>query len=47
MNATEEIDENIDHIVVPKTFGNIEEAKVFVDKNILSDHKGIYISITN
>ncbi|MCS3871273.1 endonuclease/exonuclease/phosphatase family metal-dependent hydrolase [Chryseobacterium ginsenosidimutans] len=48
MNATEEIDENIDHIVVPKTFGNnIEEAKVFVDKDILSDHKGIYISINN
>jgi len=48
INVTEEIDENIDHVVIPKTFGNnIEEANFFVDKDILSDHKGIYISINN
>jgi exonuclease III len=48
INVTEEIDENIDHILIPKTFINkITEAKVFVDKDILSDHKGIYISINN
>ena len=45
-NTTEEIDENIDHIVIPKIFkNNIIEAKIFVDKDVLSDHQGVFISI--
>ncbi|GAA5096412.1 hypothetical protein GCM10023210_30140 [Chryseobacterium ginsengisoli] len=48
INTTSEIKENIDHIIIPNTFvQNIDEATSFVDKNILSDHKGIYISIHN
>lgn len=44
-NTTSEIDENIDHIIVPKTFAkNIIKAKTFVDKNIVSDHQGVYIT---
>lgn len=46
INATGEITQNIDHIIIPKTLAkNISEAKTFVDKNILSDHKGVYISL--
>lgn len=48
INATKEIDENIDHIVIPKTFMNkLITSEAFVDKNILSDHKGIYISMSS
>lgn len=46
INTTKEIDENIDHIIIPKSFvENNIEAKAFVDKDILSDHKGIYITL--
>lgn len=46
INATKEITENIDHIVIPKIFiNNIFETGTFVDKNILSDHQGVYVSI--
>lgn len=46
INVTKEIDRNIDHIVIPKAFvSNMIEAKSFVDKNILSDHQGVFILI--
>ncbi|WP_379966789.1 hypothetical protein [Epilithonimonas sp. UC225_85] len=46
LNATEKITENIDHIIIPKLLGNkIQEAKTFIKKGILSDHKGICISL--
>ncbi len=45
VNATENIKENIDHIIIPKSFyKNFTEAKVFVKKDILSDHKGVFVS---
>lgn len=48
INVTGEITQNIDHIIIPKTLKkNILEAKTFVDKNILSDHKGVYISLVS
>lgn len=38
--------ENIDHIATPKAFGDkITECKTFVDKDIVSDHKGVYITL--
>ncbi len=44
--ATGEIKENIDHIVIPKFIGeNLIEVETFVEKDVLSDHKGISISI--
>ncbi|WP_294247437.1 endonuclease/exonuclease/phosphatase family protein [uncultured Chryseobacterium sp.] len=47
INTTRQIRENIDHIVVPECFaGNITEAATFVDKHIVSDHQGIFISIS-
>ncbi|WP_326984987.1 hypothetical protein VUJ46_10800 [Chryseobacterium sp. MYb264] len=46
INSTVEIEENIDHIIIPKAFmNNITETKTFVDKNLLSDHKGVFVSI--
>ena len=45
-NATSKIEENIDHIIIPKKFENkFIENKIFVEKNILSDHMGIYITL--
>lgn len=47
-NATEHVHKNIDHIIIPKKFKkNILESDIFVDKNILSDHQGIYITLDN
>ncbi|MBB6371985.1 endonuclease/exonuclease/phosphatase family protein [Chryseobacterium shigense] len=47
INTTLEIKENIDHIIVPDTFkNNIIEVDTFINKDVLSDHKGVYISIT-
>ncbi|PZU91694.1 MAG: hypothetical protein DI529_00590 [Chryseobacterium sp.] len=44
--ATGKIKENINHIVIPKFLGeNLIEIKTFVEKEVLSDHKGISISI--
>lgn len=44
-NATENIQQNIDHIIIPNFLANnLTDAKVFVEKDILSDHKGICVS---
>lgn len=46
MNISSEIEQNIDHIVVPESFANLTiEIGVFVDKNVVSDHQGIFISV--
>ena len=46
INATEKIENNIDHVIIPKTFKNyFIDSKVFVKKGILSDHKGICIEL--
>ena len=46
VNATDKLEENIDHIIIPKHFlPNLIESKVFVEKGILSDHKGIVITL--
>lgn len=45
-NATKDIRENIDHIIVPKSLKPyIINTNIFVEKNVLSDHKGIDISM--
>jgi len=45
INATENIQQNIDHIIIPNFLANnLTEAKIFVEKDILSDHKGICVS---
>lgn len=44
--ATGKIRENIDHIVIPNFLvENLIEIKTFVEEDVLSDHKGISISI--
>lgn len=46
INSTEKIKKNIDHIIIPKFLvENITEAKTFVEKEILSDHQGVFVSI--
>ena len=46
-NATKSISKNIDHIILPKQFEKrLIESKVFVEKDELSDHQGIFIEIT-
>lgn len=46
VNATDKLTENIDHIIIPKHFqNNLVESNVFVEKGILSDHKGILITL--
>ena len=46
LNATENINENIDHIVIPNFLKkNLTDAEIFVEKEILSDHKGVFISL--
>jgi len=46
INSTINIEKNIDHIIIPKFLeDNITEAKTFVEKGILSDHKGVFVSI--
>jgi len=48
INSTAEIEENIDHIIIPNTLmNNIIEGRPFVDKYILSDHKGVYITLNH
>lgn len=45
-NSTREIPKNIDHIIIPKSFQNkLNESQIFIEKNKLSDHQGVYISI--
>lgn len=46
INATENINENIDHIIIPEFLKeNLTDAKMFVEKDILSDHQGIFVLI--
>lgn len=45
INSTSEIEENIDHIIIPKGFSENTECRIFVDKNVVSDHKGVFISV--
>jgi endonuclease/exonuclease/phosphatase family metal-dependent hydrolase len=46
INPTEKIEENIDHIVVPLNFEKLlAETVVFVAKDELSDHKGVYVEL--
>lgn len=45
INSTSEIEENIDHIIIPKGFSDDTECGIFVDKNMVSDHKGVFISV--
>lgn len=45
-NPTSNIKENIDQIIIPKLFENkLIETKLFIEKDILSDHVGICISL--
>lgn len=47
-NATKSINQNIDHIIIPNSLENsILESSSFVEKNVLSDHKGIKIILQN
>ncbi|MDD4993709.1 MAG: hypothetical protein PHR83_15915 [Paludibacter sp.] len=46
VNTTDKLEKNIDHIIIPKHFlPNLIESNVFVEKGILSDHKGIVITL--
>lgn len=46
INSTENIEKNIDHIVIPKfLIENITETNIFVAKDILSDHPGVFVSL--
>ena len=46
--ATKEIEQNIDHIIIPSNIkSSLVESGVFVQKDILSDHKGVYIKLEN
>ena len=45
-NATEKIEKNIDHIIIPKKLKNkLIKSEIFINKDILSDHKGVYIEL--
>ena len=45
--TTQDIKENIDHIFLPKAIASKFQVlkDIFVEKNLLSDHQGIRISI--
>lgn len=44
---TNALEQNIDHIVIPKSFNNkTTECDVFVEKDMVSDHKGVFINLT-
>lgn len=46
LNATAQIERNIDHIVIPCSFeSKLIQSDSFINKDILSDHKGIFIRI--
>jgi hypothetical protein len=46
VNSTEKIEKNIDHIVIPKFLvEKITDANIFVAKDFLSDHQGVFISL--
>ncbi|MFP9113725.1 endonuclease/exonuclease/phosphatase family protein [Flavobacterium sp. RHBU_3] len=45
---TNALEQNIDHIVIPKVFVNkVVECVVFVEKDVASDHKGISLILLN
>ncbi|SRX73403.1 endonuclease/exonuclease/phosphatase family protein [Aequorivita antarctica] len=45
-NATEKIAQNIDHIILPKDFDKrLIESNIFIKKDELSDHQGVFITI--
>lgn len=45
--ATENIKQNIDHIVIPQKFKScIKESDEFVTKDYLSDHQGVFITMS-
>ncbi|MNK55998.1 hypothetical protein D3C87_750210 [compost metagenome] len=45
INATENIKQNIDHIIIPNFLAkNLTVAKTFVEKDILSDHQGVFVA---
>lgn len=45
-NATENISQNIDHIILPKDFDKrLIESEVFVEKDQLSDHQGVSVKL--
>lgn len=45
INATENINQNIDHIIIRNFLAkNLTGAKTFVEKDILSDHQGVFVS---
>ncbi|MBV6879441.1 endonuclease/exonuclease/phosphatase family protein [Epilithonimonas ginsengisoli] len=45
INATENITQNIDHIIIPNFLTkNLTDANIFLEKDMLSDHKGVFIS---
>lgn len=46
INSTSELEKNIDHIVIPEIFADkVSNTGIFIDKNILSDHQGVFIFI--
>lgn len=46
-NATKDLKRNIDHIIIPNSFSIYKiDAEIFVEKDILSDHQGVCVSIT-
>lgn len=45
-NATASIKQNIDHIIIPKSLKKyLIESDEFVEKDVLSDHKGVFINL--
>ena len=47
-NATKQIEQNIDHIIIPENINNLlVESKEFIPENIFSDHKGVFITLTH
>lgn len=45
INATENITQNIDHIIIPNFLKkHLADVKTFVEKDVLSDHKGVFLS---
>lgn len=46
VNVTKNIKENIDHIIVPKVFEKrIMKSGIFVEKDLLSDHQGVFVEL--
>lgn len=47
ITATQQIPENIDHIVIPKKWSNqLIKSDVFIKKELLSDHQGVFITLS-